>query len=66
MQNGRPQAIRRDTYDVELSPIFNDDGSRNQFNACQAIFAGLADVMGDVMDKEYTVKPALTHTFSNP
>lgn len=38
-------------YDVELPSIFNDDGSRNLFNAGQVIFAGLADLMGDVMDK---------------
>lgn len=48
---GRPQAIRRNTYNVELLPVFNNYGSKNLFNAGQAISIGLADVMRDILDK---------------
>ena len=47
----RPQALRREIFEVALYAPHNPDGSRNLFNVGQNVLVSLMEVLSEVLEK---------------
>ncbi|KAF9462402.1 hypothetical protein BDZ94DRAFT_726218 [Collybia nuda] len=53
---GRPHMVRREIFDVALPSPVNTDGTRNRFNLGQIIFIQLANLVGETLEKCFSVE----------